>query len=804
MEASAGRGGSVAVPPSQHPQRREWRAVSEFCLRNNGSEESGQAKSGQTDERTIYEQGIGSVEFSSISIDREELKEDILQRRLQEVSSQREELQQMEIELRAVAIARSGIMEMQNSFRNELKEQADITAKLKEQLHEREQEIHELELKLAEKERELQAVKIDSEAVWAKEDLFREQNKELAIFRRERDTSEAEKVQNLKTIHDLQDHIREKENQFHALEEQHRIAQETVLHKDEQLREMQAWMAHVQEVDALQTTTNQSLQAELRNRVEQFNQYWIALQQQFAEMERYHLQTIQQLRLELAEARGRNGTYKDGSLIPGHPTNSSPYLQNKGNSVNTDDGARSKGVLEFGSDEKLSVSISPAESERIPAVSSVLGMGAFLPTGQMSALHPFVMYPQGLPQSASSTQVGNALTVSAGPAQHLQQQQEVPVISPNPNPDNYHTSNSELDQIRSRPQYNHEVSADGRVHHQEKLGSHLNQQMSPTAGFGVNEHLVVESNGKAYQVPRETQGSTNSISYHDTELLELSEQKNDHKSTDSAINVPQEKGLNSNQTWAMSNTATSAVPSQGTHTNSVKETTETKLAYNGTSNPKLTNKRASPVLLDEGALLACIVRAIPAGSAGRIRISTTLTNRLAKMLVPFHWNDYKKHYGKLDDFVARHTELFVIEGDHIHLREGAQEIISATAAVAKVAAAAVSAPYSSLFPSVAVTPVSQSNRHRKALSVNPNPLNSASFSEGSALNNNWDSSDKYTQVPKARNQSNGISYDIVQGLSDVTLSNSTKNSDELHGLQSEVAPGQSTINNLTGNGSLKN
>lgn len=34
-----------------------------------------------------------------------------------------------------------------------------------------------------------------------------------------------------------------------------------------------------------------------------------------------------------------------------------------------------------------------------------------------------------------------------------------------------------------------------------------------------------------------------------------------------------------------------------------------------------------------------------------------LPNRLGKMLAPLHWHDYKKKYGKLDDFVASHPEV---------------------------------------------------------------------------------------------------------------------------------------------------
>lgn len=40
-----------------------------------------------------------------------------------------------------------------------------------------------------------------------------------------------------------------------------------------------------------------------------------------------------------------------------------------------------------------------------------------------------------------------------------------------------------------------------------------------------------------------------------------------------------------------------------------------------------------------------------------LSISIQLPNRLGKMLAPLHWHDYKKKYGKLDDFVAGHPEV---------------------------------------------------------------------------------------------------------------------------------------------------
>lgn len=48
------------------------------------------------------------------------------------------------------------------------------------------------------------------------------------------------------------------------------------------MREAHAWVSQVREMDALQS---QSLQVELRERMEQFNQYWISSQQQVSFVE---------------------------------------------------------------------------------------------------------------------------------------------------------------------------------------------------------------------------------------------------------------------------------------------------------------------------------------------------------------------------------------------------------------------------------------------------------------------------------------------------------------------------------------
>ncbi|KAL0321607.1 UNVERIFIED_CONTAM: hypothetical protein Scaly_2457100 [Sesamum calycinum] len=119
------------------------------------------------------------------------------------------------------------------------------------------------------------------------------------------------------------------------------------------------------------------------------------------------------------------------------------------------------------------------------------------------------------------------------------------------------------------------------------------------------------------------------------------------------------------------------------------------------------------------------------------------------MLAPLHWHDYKKKHGKLDEFVASHPDL----------REGAQEIIAATAAVAKVAAAAAApSSFSSMLPSVAVTPMAQSHRLKKF---------SASQSQ------------------------NGGSFHIVEGVSNVKILSKSKDHVELNG--SETRPGRSVL-----------
>ncbi|XP_021320281.1 uncharacterized protein LOC8060899 isoform X1 [Sorghum bicolor] len=772
--------------------RKEWRAVPDSSLRSNGAEDAAEhGKLGQQEDRAIYEEGAGGMEdFCAITIDGSGgLSEDILQQRLQSLARQREELQQVEIELRAQAIAHPQIIEAQQSFQAAAKEHAAAVAKIKEQLHEREQYILELEMKLNDKDRELNALKIDHQTVWANQDLIREQTKELATVRRERDNSEAERAQHLKQIHDLQELLREKESQFIALDEQHRAAQDNILYKDEQLREAHAWVSQVREMDALQS---QSLQVELRERMEQFNQYWISFQQQYAEMQRSLLHTIQQLQQELAETRA-SGAQKDGPQVSREGSAESSHVQSIANSVASNGSATADGNQQLlKNNGSVDVSVKGNNASAVP-VPSLLGIGG--PAAHIAAMHSFMIHPQGIPQPLASPnsgvpQFGSFQSQSMiQPNSHWSNQQEVQNVSQPQAETNYQTSQSDQTALQQGSINTDDLSSKpSQGIHPDHHNAHAKQQQSPASAPTESTHdlTVVETNVAelvAYDEQQKALKEQDSSSNMNSHIGRVEHQE---QNTESKVSMDER---------AASDKQPEPVSRQHKPSNFPLSTTQIHLKNSATENPNVVNQvdttksvasgfgsqlprvPKEPALLDERSLLACIVRAVPAGPEGGIRISSTLPNRLGKMLAPLHWHDYKKQYGKLDDFVASHPELFVIEGDFIHLREGAQQIISATTAAAKIAAAtASSAPYSSLLPSVAVTPVAQSTRQKRGPAVDSRSSNA---------------------IPSGNGHTD--QFNIIQGVSDVTISGKVRNTQD-NGFLDEVRTGQPSMVTAAANG----
>ncbi|KAF7816640.1 uncharacterized protein G2W53_030609 [Senna tora] len=759
-----------------------------------------QTKLGHSDERTIYEVQQGreplDVDFCSLTVNGA-LDNDILQQRIHDVARQREELEHIEIELRSQIIARTEIIGMQNSFEAQLEEHSNAASKLQEQLCERERAVHELERKMEEKDRELHAIKLDNEAAWAKQDLLREQNKELASFRMERDNSEVERAQHIQQIHDLQEHIQEKERQMMELQEQHRVAQENIIYKDEQLREAQAWIARVREMDVFQATTNQTLQAELRERTEQYNQLWMGCQRQFAEMERLHLHAIQQLQLELADARERSGAYNDDSRMAqmNSEKNVSQIGQDNGhqfdvNGSNTANGNNGFLPNENSDSDPLFAStgngsiqvviLDDITTDRTPSVpiapSSLLGMPSYLPPGQVAALHQFVMHPQGVSHSVAP-HVGHFHTVQAiSPLQQWQNQQEVSEGSQVSVQDDPSASQADQNSMRSDAKFNYDNSVDGQVLQRDYLDVQICQGEKPqTMISSSTEETQSVDNGQLVASQPDQNLQKISSQFHDALRLNSFKQNSEVEAKSDIACAFQkllldayeqnvitlgnhgleDQDLMADQSSSAANTSSPIFHSVNNNEMTVNDSTNSVLpeAYNSTVQTNLMEiTRSSEItLLDERTLLAFIVRTIPAG--GQIRISSTLPNRLAKMLAPLHWHDYKKKYGKLDDFVASHPELFVIEGDYIQLREGAQKMVVATAAAAKFAeAAASSSPYSSYLSTVSVTPVAQSHRLKKVHSIDSkNVKTDKSFKDPRNM----------TDEPLKHQQINGVCFSVT-------------------------------------------
>ncbi|KAK9050402.1 hypothetical protein SSX86_030628, partial [Deinandra increscens subsp. villosa] len=179
--ALAARGISLTMPSSQsQSSRKEWRVVSDHHTQNSGNEDLDRSKLGQGDERLIYEvhQGREPVNAEFFTIDGVSDHE----LHLDEVVKQREQLQHLEVNLKARLIARSEVIGIQERFESQIKEHITSNVNLQEQLHEREKTIMDLQRTLDDKDKELHSIRLDHEAAWAKEDLLREQNKELATF----------------------------------------------------------------------------------------------------------------------------------------------------------------------------------------------------------------------------------------------------------------------------------------------------------------------------------------------------------------------------------------------------------------------------------------------------------------------------------------------------------------------------------------------------------------------------------------------------------------------------------------------
>ncbi|RCV29669.1 hypothetical protein SETIT_6G030600v2 [Setaria italica] len=261
-------------------------------------------------------------------------------------------------------------------------------------------------------------------------------------------------------------------------------------------------------MDALQS---QSLQVELRERMEQFNQYWISSQQQYAEMQWGLLHTIQQLQLELTEAKERSGAPKEGPQVS--------FVQSIANSVASNGSATADGNQQLKNNGTGDVSIKGNNASAVPIPTSLLGISGYAPPGHIAGLHSYMIH-QGIPQPLASPnsgvpQFGSFQSQSTiQPNLHWANQQEVQNVSQPQDETNYQPSQSDQTALQPAAINTDELSSKpSQASHRDHLNAHGKQQQSPASVLAESTHeltktsqsQVVESNVAEHAVYGEQQ-----------------------------------------------------------------------------------------------------------------------------------------------------------------------------------------------------------------------------------------------------------------------------------------------------------
>ncbi|XP_024531929.1 uncharacterized protein LOC112346663 isoform X2 [Selaginella moellendorffii] len=632
---------------------------------------------------------------------------DDLQHRLSEISRQREHLQQVELDLQVRFFARNEILRLQASFDEQAKQHNEIVSGLQEQLHQREEQMQEMQQHSEERERQLQMEANDvRNQVWAKDALIRDQTNELATLRRERDNAlaenksntaqlDAERADHHAEVESLKEQIRDKERRLQELEEQ-----DILFPNDKQLRDAQLWMARSQELEAYHMN---AIHAELRERTEQMTQLWVSCQRQVSDVERYYQQVIQKLQQDLETnhfVRNKEMTI-DGSGMRGSKAIEQGMAFHHKLPVIHMEGAFPMMIPPDG--------LPPVEhATGLPVLTApVLGMTSVVPPSpsipQYGAVQPVstMPFPQPVPVLISQRPPMKHQQPGAiyHPSQIVQRQQR-------PIEQKHAQSSSEESNPQLKVNEVEQPSMEQERSQMEKMFSGLSSQRHP---YMDREEVTVE------MAPPKQQGihcaSFNSV----IERSKSSPHVN--SKTEQSAAQPLENGHQ---------VAVKTRDLEQSHEDGpVRE--EASVSVSSGSTSEANGSISDLHLMDRDSLLACLVRVIPAEPSAKIRISTTLPNRLAKVLAPLHWHDYRKHYGRLGEFVEAHSQLFVVEGDYVFLREGAHAIVSATTAVAK-AAAAVPSSRTVQAPTVALTPVAQaqSQRSRSSKALNADSTSSSS------------------------------------------------------------------------------
>eukprot|EP00252_Welwitschia_mirabilis_P005813 TRINITY_DN1640_c0_g1_i2.p1 TRINITY_DN1640_c0_g1~~TRINITY_DN1640_c0_g1_i2.p1 ORF type:complete len:854 (+),score=213.93 TRINITY_DN1640_c0_g1_i2:292-2853(+) len=744
--------GFISVPKNGNNNSRMFHSSANVSEHSSDSDQP--LNSMHADDSTIYEikhvqQSNGQLDIGlgSLSLDGGN-SEESLQQRLHEITRQREQLQQLEIDLKTQFIVKAKVMRLQSGFDEQAKQHASIVADLQNRA------VHDILLYKEEQLREAQA--------WATR------------------VQELDAIHHLNNNHSLQAELRDRTNQLNQLwlscQKQFADAERYYLQTIHQLQlELAEAREHCKSInDSSGLTENDEKKA--------------------AHPESKSGRFDSNGELTSAPSQKGNSTVSNSQSKTGMLTH------------NNIDGAFPL-VLFRDMPPKMQADYAAA----LPiAPSPPFGMGHILPSDPVGVVHQFGTHQQGIPQNLQPSGVPvpqptfgqfQSMSPIVPPQQIMAPQHQQPIEN---NHQYLQHQSMPIQQISSRQQQNLNIQFGTKLHalhpNNQDIQRHSHESQTRSELVEAQEQEVRESNeeqhenfsrllqheydcqtsqkdetpfqqpeGACQQISQEMplhvhfKASDESQQFEQHHLPSFSQHQSkiqqsyvDMRAPDSdfescSLSHAQNKQINMDQIVPVSQASVSALQSDSLvnpvgltpepDCKNILENTEQQISATDPPHKQKAGdgfaKSPDPPLLDERSLLACFVRVIPAEAGARIKISSTLPNRLGKMLAPLHWHDYRKKYGRLDDFVASHPELFVVEGDFVHLREGAHATISATTAVAKVAAAAAAAASPvgmSRMPTVAVTPVAQSQIHRLRKGIINNPRDSKTVTNASASN----------------------------------------------------------------------
>ncbi|XLT09533.1 hypothetical protein HN51_055326 [Arachis hypogaea] len=238
---------------------------------------------------------------------------------------------------------------------------------------------------------------------------------------------------------------------------------------------------------------------------------------QFAEMETLHLHAIQQLQLELANARERSGTYHEDSQMSqmNSEKNVTQFGQENGNQFDLNGSNASggnNGLIPNESSDNIPPFASSGnalvQTDHVAGVamapSSLLVPPSYLPPGQVTALHPFVMHQQGVPNSVASqvpqSHVSHFHPLAAlSPMQQWKNQQAVSGGSQVSMQDDPSASQTDQSMMRSDAKFNYEMPINGQALHGDYLDAHIhqNEETQSVISSSTAETQVLQSFDKA-------------------------------------------------------------------------------------------------------------------------------------------------------------------------------------------------------------------------------------------------------------------------------------------------------------------